>query len=184
MEDIKRLNLKLDETYGRYDNNRPIFRIVWADSQVEKRMGTFREFLGPLFLREETKLAERKKYPEIKDRWVLEHQIPIPEVYRYDFDSILLGGYSYEPVWIFNGPGDTYQVPIWDACQELCTLAIYGPEKKLTLTDMIEADEKEFAKAVQKNLEILENDDPIIPNLVHAGEGIFVPSSFERENVS
>lgn len=177
MEDIKRLNKKLDETYGRSVDGRPIFRIVWSDSQTEKRVGTFREYIGPIFLREETKLAERKKYPDIKSRWILEKLIFPPAPYCYELD--LING-SYEPIWTFEGKGGIFVKPEWWACEQLCKFAIYGPERRLTASELEDIDQKAFEKEVQHNLDVLEDHDPLIPNLIRAGEGIVVPSTFEK----
>lgn len=181
MENIKRLNKKLDETYGRSDDGRPFFRLSWSDSQTEKRFGTFREWLGSgknaIFLREYTGLEERRKYPDIRERWILEKLIFPSSLGIHDWD--LING-SYEPVWTFEGPNESYQKPEWWACEMICKIAIYGPEKRLTQTDYIEQEEKEFDKAVARNFDILQNDEPDLINAIKHGEAVFVPSSFEK----
>jgi hypothetical protein len=38
------------ERYGRADDSRQRFRVVWAPEQMEKRCGNFAIFSGPLYL--------------------------------------------------------------------------------------------------------------------------------------
>lgn len=181
MENIKRLNKKLDETYGRSDDGRPFFRISWSDSQTEKRFGTFREWLGTgpgaIFLREYTGVSERRKYPDIRERWVLEKLIFPSSLGIHDWD--LING-SYEPIWTFEGPGGSYQKPEWWACEMICKIAIYGPAAKITQADEEEIEQKAFDKAVAHNLDILQNDEPDLVNAMRHGEAIVVPTTFEK----
>jgi hypothetical protein len=58
MENISAINKRLVELYGKSIDGRPNFRIVFSDTQYEKRFGTFEVTCGDIFLREETCLKE------------------------------------------------------------------------------------------------------------------------------
>src|SRR4030042_467586 len=116
MTDIEILNKWLKEQFGSDLRNRPWFRIVWSDSEIEKRVGTFEDFYGPIWSGEFRGLREVKKYanPIYRERWILEKLIfgiDNPQIWG---DTIKDG--TYEPIWVFRGPGDTYQRPTEKAC--------------------------------------------------------------------
>lgn len=70
------LNAHLKEAYGTTLDGQAKFRVVNTHNLTEKRFGTFTEQTSAgIFLREVTGIQEVPKYPFIKDRWVLEHQV-------------------------------------------------------------------------------------------------------------
>lgn len=94
------INTWLKTNYGSVDDGRSRFRVVWANSQLEKRQGTRRVFFGPVFLHEEMGVFEEQKYvgPMFKDFWVLETLIlnhNNPELVNADNGS-------YEPIFVFR----------------------------------------------------------------------------------
>src|SRR5262245_39183754 len=61
-------------------DGRPIYRIVWSDTQLEMRRGKYSEFYGDhIFIREVEEVREVKKYwYYIKPCWVFEKLIFAP----------------------------------------------------------------------------------------------------------
>ena len=168
MEAVKRLNKKLTETYGKHNDGRPYFRLSWSNDQREMRYGTFREFIGPIFLREETGVRERKKYPWIKDRWVLE-KLTFPKSRYWGPELIGLWEGSYEPVWVFNRNNE-YQIPVWVALERLVKAALYGPEVgKEKDTD---ENRKVFQDEVNLNYDILDNETPDMAHALKHGAAV------------
>jgi hypothetical protein len=98
--DIKQINLRLKNQYGVAPNGNPRFRVVWSDSQTEKRFGRYAEFYGKIFVREVVGLHETKKYPYIKERWILEQWNP-PEI-TYDAQIPETAEGAYDPAWTFQ----------------------------------------------------------------------------------
>ena len=110
-ESITVLNKRLVERFGLSIDGRPNFRIVFSDTQYEKRYGTFEVYVGPLFLREETCLKEVQKYPYIQGKHVLE------ELKYGDFPDQPFVTSSYEPLWTFMDKDRNALYPVWDAVE-------------------------------------------------------------------
>src|SRR5258705_8908463 len=80
--------------YGSFDGM-PKFRLVFANDQREKRLGTFCDYTSEgIFIREVTEVREVKKYPEenYKDCYLLERLIP-------NYHTNIPGKLSYEAFW-------------------------------------------------------------------------------------
>ena len=60
------------KTVGKSPSGEPLFRLVWSDSQHEKREGVFNEFYGSLYVRTFVGVMDVPKYPYLQHRWVLE----------------------------------------------------------------------------------------------------------------
>lgn len=74
------------------------FRLVFGPDQVEKRLATKNNYLGEIFLSEETGIFELPKYDYLEaDRvWILERIIGNQHSDVYD------GSYIYEPLYAYN----------------------------------------------------------------------------------
>lgn len=94
-EPIELINRKLADYYGITDAGNPIWRVVWSDDQREKKLSKFTpeglELIHP-------KVMEFKKYPYIKERWVLERLVVVPIQQQKELP---VGIISYEPMWQF-----------------------------------------------------------------------------------
>lgn len=141
-QDIKNINKRLDKLHGRAFNNRPWYRVSWSENQSEKRIGTFNDFYGEIFVRQFKGLREVRKYdgPDFKERWIMEKLVFIdnPEVW---------GSYeegSYEPIWVFRDKDGEYQKPTYRSVEFLLGM-INQPIVKKT-DKMIDDDEEEKLK--------------------------------------
>jgi hypothetical protein len=126
MESISVINKRLEQLYGKSIDGRPNFRIVFSDTQYEKRYGTFEVYVGPLFLREETCLKEVPKYSYISGKHVLE------ELRFGDFPDQPFVTSSYEPLWTFEDKDRNALAPIWDAVEIVVVSRLEGTHKALT----------------------------------------------------
>jgi len=109
---VKHINKYLKEHHGSDLLSRPFYRIVWSEDELEKRFAMYDNMLSDhIIFNTVKKLKEVRKYanPIYKERFILEKlilDIDNPEVW-----DTTMGRGSYEPIWVFRGLGDTYQVP-------------------------------------------------------------------------
>lgn len=95
-EQIESLNKQLVNLFG-IDSltGRAMWRIVWSEDQREKRLTEFTpEGLQMLF----PQVMELKKYPYIKEKYVLERLVLVPVVHERELPVSKL---SYEPIFQF-----------------------------------------------------------------------------------
>ena len=108
MESLEVINKRLTDFYGRFDDGRPNWRVVWSDDQIEKRKVTHTpeglELLTPV-------IKEVPKYSYAQHRYILERLLPVP----YGVETDLTTKTSYEPVWTFQDNNGNALPPIWEA---------------------------------------------------------------------
>lgn len=146
--EIKTINTNLRSLYGRDEvEDLPKYRMVFSSTQIEKRLGDFSDYYGGIFLRTVREVREVPKYPGDKDRWILE---------RFTYNGSnpeLMVKFSYEPVWIFRGRGNTFVLPTWPAVQFVMKCHLIGMGHK---TPQETQKEWEEIEAAQKELEVEE----------------------------
>lgn len=172
MEYYKLINKELDKKYGReLTTNLPKFRIVQNINLMEVRIGTFERFMGDLFLGRDFGAQEVPKYDYVPDGyWILEE-------IAFNDNPELPVKITYEPRWIFYWPVTfEYQKPNLKACIHIVE-RIFAQRRGEILQMPTEEEIKAFGKA--KIFEELGGRAGISDKL-HGGEGISVPSSFER----
>jgi hypothetical protein len=108
VEPIERINYWLKREFGCHINGSPNWRVVFSEDQYEKRWMTHTETHLELINPE---VRETKKYPHIKERYILEHYIEIPP------GSDLVVNLSYEVIWTFEDRHGNYLPPRIDACK-------------------------------------------------------------------
>ena len=118
-KDIKAINDWLEEVYSHDILGRPNYRMIWSVGETEKRVGTFNEFYGSIFLREWFGVREQPKYafhPEWRDKWILEKLdfSPNPEL------ALDRAGH-YEPLYVFYDENGNYLRPTLRAVQFFMT---------------------------------------------------------------
>lgn len=140
---------------------------MWSADQRERRIGTFSDFYGSIFLRERTECREVPKYWHLDPRWVLERLTFLPpssSVHRelisqgsiVDPQAPVLNG-TYEPIYVFqDGGGNELPVTEW-AIEAILHTAEFGERKKLSDSDMrddyfkeIEDDARYFEEVLQE----------------------------------
>ncbi len=172
-------NNRLRDLFGLYYDGHPLYRLVWSDSQIEKRFGTWQEWAGDIFIREFTGIKEVPKYPYAAARWILERReghIPNPELPEQ---------ICYEPKWVFEneeGPVD----PEWWAIEHIIH-AINNPRKRSLSDDIanknltgspanLEAEKVKIADAISEDLSDIQS-------ALRFGEGVVKPVDTENGEV-
>lgn len=141
MESLSILNKRLADSYGKELDGRSRYKIVFSDTEYEKRFGTFEEHYGHIFIREVTGMKECPKYSYLKSKWVLEkllfgHNPEKPGVMSH-----------YEPIWSFD------RMPIWRAIQFVMHAHLFGVKK--TMSDYRNEEEAAKEEDIKEFEEIL-----------------------------
>ena len=149
-----------------------MFRIVWSEDEIEKRAGRFEDYYGPIFLRAWTGVKEVRKYGAAiyRERFILEKLVFInnPEIWGDPKDG------SYEPIWVFRGPGDTYQVPTLKTTDFIMRM-ILGDKKKETQKDVDYEEENSLQADINTAYEVLGGPEGSVASHLRTGSGIVVP---------
>lgn len=180
MESIETLNSRLIDYYGiDSDSSSPMFRIVWANDQVEKRLVEITE-AGVTLLH--PTIMDVKKYPYLKDFYVLERLVAVPD---YNKPELLMLKLSYEPIWTYCNYQREPLPPIWRATK-LIIDTLYAALGKLSLARYIE-DEKERTpegrdRRIQEIQDELFGNETETADALRYKEGIVVPSNYKKVN--
>jgi hypothetical protein len=168
-ESIESLNQHLIDHYGMdSDTGRAIFRITWANDETEKRLMAFTDFGVQLLYPE---VREVKKYPYLKDLYVLERLVVVPEINREELPTQKL---SYEPIWAYRDANNNPLPPIWDVTK-LIVDTLYAALGKKSLRNYIEPEEGKEERIAKIQEELFGNDTSVGDALAYK-TGIVVPN--------
>lgn len=172
MEKIETLNSRLVDYFGLdSDTGRPMFRIVWANDEVEKQMVNHTssgfQLLYPV-------LAEVKKYPYLKDLYVLERLVVVPDINR---SEIPVSRLSYEPIWAYRNDNNDPLPPMWEPTKFIID-TLYAALGKKSLAKYVEPEDKE--DRVKKIQEELFGNETEVGDALRYKEGIVVPSNYKE----
>jgi hypothetical protein len=178
-KEIEYINKQLVDNYG-VDTvtGRPMFRVVWADDQLEKRLvntlDTGIELLFP-------EVREVKKYPYMKGMYTLERLVLVPEVNERDLPTQKL---SYEPIWAFCNQNRDAVAPTWPASKFIVD-TVYAAMGKSSLFKYKDDEKNTTEEGRQQRISELQDelfgDESGLMGKTHkgVGEGIVVPSTYE-----
>jgi hypothetical protein len=168
---VQEINDRLIKVHGRDYAGRPLYRLVFSDTQLEKRSGVFADYYGPIFLREFVGVREVKKYEQIaKGCWILEKLIlgNQPE---------LLVNFSYEPIWVFRDKLGKPVQPYWWSIEMILHQLLFG-ERTTPQSAQAEDEKKErdYINYVESMC-----DTTVTESLLQTGQGIAVPSNYRSQ---
>lgn len=165
---VQDINARLVKVYGRDFAGRPLYHLVFSDTQLEKRAGVFADYYGHIFVREFVGVREVPKYRSyIQGCWVLEKLIHgnIPE---------LLVNFSYEPIWVFRDKKGKPVQPHWWAVEMILHQLLYGVR---TTPQSAQAEDEKKERDYIQYVEDMIDTTPTESRL-NTGEGIVVPSNY------
>lgn len=113
MDTVQEINIRLERDYGKVDDLRPYWRVVYSDDQFEKQLRTHTkdgfELINP-------EVQEVPKYRQwIQHKYILEKLTPVPIEYQNELP--LSNGLSYEPLYVFEDNNGNALPPKWEAIQ-------------------------------------------------------------------
>lgn len=167
-EPLERINYQLQRDFGREVDNSPIWRVVWANDLLEKRIMNHTDEGIDLIHPE---VREVRKYKHIHDRYVLERLVPVMG------ETDIITPVSYEPAWTFQDRHGEYLPPRFDACKFIIE-TIYsqidkaGTHKKYN--DPNATEETRLKMIMDMETTLFGNETPVGDALAH-GYGIVVP---------
>lgn len=183
--DVDIINKQLKEHYGTdLVNGLPIWRVVWAAEQYEKRIDTFddRDENGQL-IRQVTEMRECPKYQWIKDLHILERLVVVPLSNVVELAGTKI---SYELLFMFWDKNGNYLPPNFNVCQfviETVYAAQYGTgnlKKFLDPEGTPEKAKQEKVRRINEIVEYLHGEDASFHDQMIHGEGILMPSNYQR----
>lgn len=177
--DLWKCNQRLLEWHGRHRyDSRAIFRVVIAGEETEKRLGTFNDFSGDLWIRQVTEVREVPKYPYLPPQtYVLESLRPnaLPQ-------EIKEGPLIYDIVWALLDKDDNPLPLRWQPI-ELIIYNLFNPAAKKSAQTLADEERVAFDKEVEINKEILQNANPLMNSKIRTGEAIYAPGFPKEEEV-
>ncbi len=167
-EPIELINKRLDDTYGRDITNKPKYRIVLADTQFEKRLGTYRDYADEgrqIFLREVVEVREVYKYAAFLGYYILEKKVDCPanmfEIKQHN---------GYECLWVFRYKNGNQQELYWRAIAFLVDSNLSGYRTKTS--DVIEQAKKIEKAEMEYFMAYLENEETAFNGTIGSGESV------------
>jgi hypothetical protein len=179
METITTLNQRLVEHYGiDSSTGQPLFRIVWANDELEKRLVESIEGIVLLY----PEVREVRKYPYLKDLHVLERLVVIPDINAHELPTSKL---SYEPLWAYRGTSHEPIPPLWPATKFIVD-TLYATLGKKSLRSYIDSEKNTTEEGRNQRItelqEELFGDETEIGDALRYKEGIVVPPNYKKEN--
>jgi hypothetical protein len=175
--EIKKINRQLIANFGiNTDDMQPMWRVSWSNDQYEKRL-TDRTDSGIILLTPEVR--ELPKYQWVRDRWMLERLIAVPEVSRQELADAKT---TYECMWAFSDRHGNPLKPSFEACKFVVDL-IYAAMGQGGMKKYIDPDLAPDAQERRiKELELaLFGDESGLEGKTFKGEGIVVPQSYDPQ---
>lgn len=167
------INRRLTEKYGKMDDFSPYFRLVWSDSQFERRIMTHTDEGWPL-IHPETRVVPKYKH-YIRERYVLEG---LQEVKG---ETDLTTALSYEPIWTFEDKHGNYLIPRWDAIHFILQVVKRNQEQAGMYKKYDDLDTT--AESIEKRIDEIEKElygnETSITDALAYGRAIVIPGKEE-----
>jgi hypothetical protein len=178
MEQIEVLNQRLIDYYGLDTNtSQPMFRIVWANDQLEKRLVDFVGGIQLLY----PEIREVRKYPYLKDLYVLERLVIVPEI---DKSNLPANKLSFEPIWAYRDDMNGPIPPVWSATKFIVD-SLYAALGKRSMRKYVESEKETTPEGRDQRIDELKEElfgnETEVGDALRYKEGIVVPSNYKKE---
>ena len=169
---VIKINKKLKQLFGGIPTT---YRVVFSDNELEKRLGEFKVFSGPIYLRTERACRECLKYPYIKSKFVIE-KFNLPDTISLKELPESNNG-SYEPIYVFEDKDGNFLHPNIQVAIMVCH-ANQNPINYWTRKNQFDKEEQDQAKKEYEAVYFGQQESNI-SSALHFGEGIIVPDLSE-----
>lgn len=179
-KDVLRLNEQLRDAYGiDTESTQPMWRVSWSNDQYENRLTKYTPE-GLEMLHEEVK--QLPKYQWVKDRWILEQLVAVPEVNQRELAG---AKQSYECMFVFEDRFKNATKPMFRAAKFVID-TVRAAMGKSSMAKYVEEKDTAVAKKerVDKLVEELFGDESDLMMRTVTGEAIIVPRNYEKSGES
>jgi len=180
IENLDTINNRLKDHYG-VTEDKPNFRVVWSEDQLEKRRGTFRDFTNDgFFIREVTEVREVPKYRQyIHEKYLLERLTVVPEMNKVELLELI----SYEPLWVFETKKGDPLRPTWLAANYVIEQTLHNIEHAGQYTKYKQSDNtpEEKEKRILALEETLYGNESDISDALAHNQAIVVPHNYTTQ---
>jgi hypothetical protein len=179
LEPLEVINRRLEDRFGRFEDGRPKWRVVWSEDQIESRYGTYDRYSEHgVYLGQETGWREVPKYRQwMPNQYVLENLIPVPE------NSDIAAKASYEPIWGFADINGNPLPPKWEVI-EIVLDQINKNIRENALGFKIPESELQTPEAIEARIKVMEEalfpDASRIGDSLALGEGISLTNTYKE----
>ena len=178
MENVKLINKKLIDMYGKSVTGQPYYRLVWSEDMYEIRKGDFDHHTASgIYLGTQYNVVDRvKKYGYFKDRYVLETFAPELQAMAQAVNKELVELDGYEPLFVFTDKNRNYLKPEWWAIEYLIRRhreVIAHVEKRTDAMDK-KVHEEEIEKEAEVFVDYLENESSNLMNKFRHQEAVLI----------
>lgn len=155
MTEVQIINKTLAQTYGKYIDGRPKWRVIWSDDEIEKRLVEKETFSGTIYIGMAAEMEVTKKYSYIRERWILEKLIfsPIPQIVDSERGH-------YEPYWVFQDKHGNYLKPLWRIVEILVNFAITKKVERKNVVISMNDEKREQDLEIRKFMDELKDEAP------------------------
>jgi hypothetical protein len=148
--DVRTINQRLKDYFGLDSvTGRPMWKVSWSNDQFEKRTVEYTpEGLALMY----PQVMEMPKYSWIKDRWILERLVMIPDINRAELPADIL---SYECMYIFENPRTNDALPPkYEACRFVID-TVYAAMGKSSLRKYVDEEANHPVEHKQQRIDTL-----------------------------
>ena len=170
-EPIEDINMKLERDFGRFEDGRPNFRLVWSSDVFEQRWTAFTSSGLELQRPEVRELPKYRNW--CPERFVLERLLPVVG------ETDLVTKTSYEPAWIFQDRYQNYLPPFYEGCVFVIESLLETAGKKGGHAKYKDPEVTEEARQarIQKVQDELFGNETIVGDHLAYGTGVVVPGN-------
>lgn len=144
---VQEINRQLIEEYGiDSDGGEAIWRVSWSNDQYEKRLTDHTE-KGVALIHPEVR--NMPKYPWIKDRWILERLVLVPDINVRDIPE---NKKSYECMWKFENAYTEEALPPNFTVAKFVADTVYAALGKSSLAKYVDEEAKNPIESREKRI--------------------------------
>ena len=179
LEPIESINKQLVDHFSVAWNGQPIYRVVWSEDQLEKRLTNYTDSGMMLIVPEIRELPKYRQW--LQNKYILERLTIVPEINENE----MIDKISYEPIFVFERADGSPLPPKFEACKFVIDslLAAMGRSSMFPkyIDPMIGDTEEKIAARIKSLKESLFGNETDVTDSLAYHEGIVVPRNYERK---
>jgi hypothetical protein len=172
LERIEDINQRLIDWFSiDIVTGKPIWRVVYSEDQLEKRLTSFTDSGLQLLVPEVRELPKYRQW--IQNKYVLERLTVIPELNSDELPSEKI---SYEPIYVFETAQGSALPPRSDVSKFVID-TLYAAQGKGSLAKYVE--DNDVDKRIREMQDYLFGDETEVSDALSRQEGVVVPNNYK-----